>query len=153
MRTKLALCFGVIIFILLSVVGEARSAYTHFSRANCSGNNESISWDWPEMAAYYNWSLFVHSTHQRWYYERPNWNPAYGFEITDPNPKFEAHIVTDGYSEFGAYRIAAIHTREAWPHSGWNVNGMHFVHFPTGSVALVAQSHAVDCNLSYFFPY
>ena len=96
---------------------------TAHSRANCFGNNESVTW---------------HAYHSYWWrVESHHFPEGWGRPL---------HIVNTG-QQF-TWRAAAIHTLEAFSSRGdkWWVSGYHF-YYPAGKERLDVLTGVGDCSI------
>lgn len=100
-------------------ISNAEASLSMFSRANCGGFNESLSWDpWA-----YNW-LWSNTYH---YY-----NGVY------------QHGISTGWEY--TWRSYAGHVNEGW--GGWFVSGMHWRWSSSVGTYWMGSTSAVDCNLT-----
>ncbi len=99
------------------------AAPTAHSRANCFGNNESITW---HLGHSYWWRVESHHYPDGW--TRP------------------AHIINTGKNY--TWRAAAVHWREGYSTRGdkWYVNGYHFF-YPNGKERLDTMTGTNDCSI------
>ncbi|WP_156100016.1 hypothetical protein [Nitrosococcus oceani] len=110
---------GILIISTLVPPKDAEAALSLFSRANCAGVNESISWDpWAS-----NWL----------------WTDSYHYH----NGTFK-HIISTGWAY--TWRSRAGHQNEGW--GGWFVSGAHWRWSSSIGTYWMGSTSATDCNLS-----
>lgn len=120
---KVLILISILISLSPSIYPGVKRVTVH-SRANCAGNNESITWWLGHTRIWRAVSEHLRGGHY-------------------------IHLVDTGYND--TWRAAAVHWNESWTSYLYVVNGLHYIQMRDGPHAgqrfLTSKTFADDCNI------